>query len=151
MHGVKCFALYMVTWKKTKLCGRPWWCAMAASLSQDLCGKLSPAWCQLCPLKARSQVAVMFASYMVTWKKDRVVWEALVVRYGSQPVTRLVWKTITSPTSAVSFEGTQPGRRYVCLLWIIGHRRQALQDHRDCFPLYSRLCRYRFGHVFTSS
>ena len=82
----------------------------------------------------------------------------------------------TSPTSDVSLEGNQAGSRYVCLLWIIrimfvglepaktrdgnaacvahllrGHRSQAVQDHRDCFPLYSRLCRYRLGHVFTSS
>ena len=35
---------------------------MAASLSQDLCGKLSPARRQLFPLKARSQVAVTFVS-----------------------------------------------------------------------------------------
>ena len=159
------------------------------------------------------------------WKKDQVVVKAVLVLYGSQPVTRRVWKSVgavvlvlygsqpvtrrawksvgavvkamaalhrvqqrrfhkrdygssddASPTSDVSLEGNQAGSRYGCLLWLIrimsvglepaktrdgnvacvphllrGHRSQAVQDHRDCFPVYSRLCRYRLGHDFTCS
>ena len=160
---------------------------------------------------------------MFTWKKDQVVGKAVVVLYGSQPVTRRMWKSVgavvlvlygsqpvtrrawksvgavvkamaalhrvqqrrfhkrdygssddASPTSDVSLEGNQAGSRYGWLVWLTRimfagldpaktrdgnvasvshllrrHRSQAVQHHRDCFPVYSRLCRYRFGQDCT--
>ena len=54
-------------------------------------------------------VLVLYGSQPVTRRVWKSVGAVVLVLYGSQPVTRRAWKSVPSPTSDVSFEVNQAG------------------------------------------